>query len=180
MKVAIKIIMIIASYAYLLSCLSGTPALYVLSDFESDHDLDCFDWKCYTLFTLSSQNATHGSKSLKLVLYPSDYPGLAFKLRMNNWSKYRILSFDIYNPADEEVSITVRIDDKKDCPNSDDRYTKSFILKSGLNNLNIPLDSLITSDAKRILDLKNIYTFLIFVSHPQKKYVLYLDYVHLN
>ena len=60
-----------------------------------------------------------------------------------------------------------------------DRYNKSFILKPGLNNMNIPLDSLITSGTQRILDVKNIYRFLIFMSHPPKKFVLYLDYIRL-
>jgi len=180
MRAAIRITIIIVSLGYLLSCLSGSPAEYILSDFESDHDLDRIDWKCHTLFSLSNENVTHGDKSLQLALYPSDYPGLAFKLGINNWSPYRSLSFDIYNPADEEISITVRIDDKEDCPNFDDRHNKSFIIKSGLNGIRIPLDSLMTSDGNRTLDLKKIYAFLIFMSHPQKKCVLYIDYVHLN
>jgi len=180
MRLTIRTIMIIVSVGYLLSCLSGTPTEYILSDFEADRDLDRFDWKCHTLFSLSTENVTHGNTSLKLDLYPSDYPGLSFKLDMNNWSAYRVLSVDIYNPENEEVSITVRIDDKKDCPDFDDRYNKSFNIKSGSNGLRIPLDSLITSDGNRTLDLKKIYGFLIFMSHPQKKRVLYVDYVHLN
>ena len=179
MKIRTKITLITACLWCLLACFGGSPTEFVLSDFESDADLDRFHWKCHTLFSLSNENVTHGDKSLRLELYPSDYPGLALKLGMNNWSRYKILSFDISNPEDEETSISVRIDDKQDYPNYADRYNKSFIIKPGLNRLNIPLTSLITSGARRPLDLKKIYRFLIFMSHPQKKSVLYIDYVHL-
>jgi len=60
-----------------------------------------------------------------------------------------------------------------------DRYNKVFMLKPGANQLKISLDSLKTSITERPLELKNIYRFLIFMSHPDKKYVLYLDYFRL-
>ena len=49
----------------------------ILFDFESDSELDRFHWQCHTLFSLSDEHATHGKKSLKLELFPSDYPGLS-------------------------------------------------------------------------------------------------------
>lgn len=180
MRAGITIILITACLCSLISCPSGSPPELVLFDFESDAELDLFHWKCHTLFSLSNENVTHGMKSLRLELYPSDYPGLAPKLGTNNWSRYKTISFDIYNPENAETSISVRIDDKKDYPNYEDRYNKSFILKPGLNQMNIPLNYLITSGTRRTLDLKNIYRFLIFMAHPQKKFVLYIDYVRLS
>ena len=179
MRLGITFIFITACLLSLTSCFCGSPSELVLFDFESDTDLDRFHWKCHTLFSLSNENATHGFKSLRLELHPSDYPGLAPKLDTNDWRRYKTLSFDIYNPEDVDTSIAVRIDDKKDYPDYEDRYNKSFILKPGLNRLNIPLNSLITSVTRRTLDLKNIYRFLIFMAHPQKKHILYIDYIRL-
>lgn len=179
MRLGIIFIFITACLLSLTSCFSGSPPELVLFDFESDADLDRFHWKCHTLFSLSNENATHGVKSLRLELHPSDYPGLAPKLDLNDWKGYKTFSFDIYNTMNVDASITVRIDDKKDFPNYKDRYNKSFILKPGLNRLNIPLNSLITSRTQRTLDLKNIYRFLIFMAHPQKKHILYIDYIRL-
>jgi len=179
MRLGITIILITACLCSLISCFRGSPVELVLFDFESDADLDRFHWKCHTLFSLSNENVTHGVKSLRLELYPSDYPGLVPKLGMNDWSRYKTISFDVYNSEDEETSISVRIDDKKDYPNYENRYTKSFILKPGFNRLSISLNSLITSGTGRALNLKKIYRFLIFMAHPHKKFILFIDYVRL-
>lgn len=179
MKAGIKIILITVCLWGFISCFKEPPAQRILFDFESEAELDRFHWKCHTLFSLSSENVTHGEKSLRLELYPSSYPGLSPKLSVNDWRGYKAVFFDVYNPEDKSVSLAVRIDDKKEHPDYKDRYNKSFILKPGLNHMNIPLDSLITSGTQRILDVKNIYRFLIFMSHPPKKFVLYLDYIRL-
>jgi hypothetical protein len=151
----------------------------VIFDFESDAELDQFHWKCHTLFNLSDKNVTHGTKSLRLELYPSDYPGLAPMLKVNDWRRYKAFLFDIYNPEDEGIPFIVRIDDKKDLPTYGNRYNKSFILRPGLNRIKIPLNSLITSGTQRTLDLKNIYRFIFFMSNPQRKFVLFIDYIRL-
>ena len=179
MRAGIKVILITACLWGFISCFSEPPAQLVLFDFESEAELDRFHWKCHTLLSLSNENVTHGQKSLRLELYPSSYPGLSPKLKVNDWRGYKAVCFDIYNPENEETSIAIRIDDLKEHPDYKDRYNKSFILKPGLNHMNIPLDSLITSGTHRSLDLKNIYRFLIFMSRPQKRFVLYIDYIRL-
>ena len=171
--------MIIASAFCLLSCKIEQPGWLVISDFESEADLDRVQWQCHTLCSLSDENATQGNKSLRLELYPSDYPGIAFQLPTHNWSGYKMLSLDIYNPQEEMIFLAMRIDDRKEYPSFDDRYNNSFHLKPGMNHLNIPLASMATSGTKRNLNLRNIHRFLIFMAQPQKKYILYIDHVHL-
>jgi len=151
----------------------------VLFDFESDAVFDEFHWKCRTLFSLSDDYAVQGKKSLKLELYPSSYPGLSPALKHHDWRGYQTFCFDVYNSSPETISLVLRIDDKKDAREFSDRYNKSFLLMPGANKLKIPLDSLKTSETNRALELKNIYSFLVFMSHPDKKYVLYLDYFRL-
>jgi len=179
MIVKTKLFIITASILWTFSCHNNRPTSFVLSDFESEADLDRVQWRCHTLFSLSDEHVTNGSKSLKLVLYPSDYPGITFELAMHDWSKYEILSLDIYNPQEEVISLAMRIDDMKGYPDFEDRYNNSFPIKPGMNYLRIPLASLTTPGTKRMLNLKNIYRCLIFMGHPLKKHVLYIDYVHL-
>jgi hypothetical protein len=136
-------------------------------------------WQCHTLFTLSDEHATHGRKSLRLELYSSEYPGLAPMLDENDWRGYKNLCFDIYNSEEEVLSVTVRIDDRKDYPNYGDRYNESFIIQPGMNQIRIPFNSLLTSNTGRALDLKKIYRLLIFMVRPEKKVVLYVDYLRL-
>lgn len=159
---------------------SGPPSERTLFDFESDDELDRFHWKCYTLFALSDEHATHGSKSLRLELYPSEYPGLAPMIKDTDWSKYRAFQFDVFNPQDADIRLSVRIDDREDYPGYADRYNRTFVVVPGANTITIPLDSMITSGSKRSLNLKMIYRLVVFMGQPKNKTVLYLDYLRLT
>ncbi len=174
-----RFILIIMGLFLLVRCGGSASGERLLFDFESDAELDRFHWRCFTLFSLSGELATHGESSLRLELYPSDYPGLAPIIERRDWRGYKALCFDIYNPDHRELPIAVRIDDRKDYPNYKDRYNKSFILKPGMNRMRISLDTLVTSGTDRKLDLKNIYRVLIFMARPERTVVLYVDYIRL-
>jgi len=152
----------------------------ILFDFESDAELDKVHWKCHTLLSLSGENVTHGNKSLRLELYPSEYPGLSPVIENKDWEDYKYLSFDMYNPETAEVKIVVRIDDREDSPDYADRYNHSFVLMPGLNRINIPLQELVTSGTNRKLDLGNIQAFVIFMVNPPEKVTVYVDCIRLK
>lgn len=152
----------------------------ILFDFETDEELDRFHWKCHTLFALSDEHATHGSKSLRLELYPSEYPGLAPMIKDNDWHKYGAFQFDVHNPQDADIRLSVRIDDREDYPDYADRYNGTFVVRPGANIITIPLDSMITSGSKRPLNLKMIYRLVVFMGQPKDKTVLYVDYLRLT
>lgn len=164
---------------FLLNCNNNTAQERILFDFESDSELDRIHWSCHTLLSLSSEHVTHGKRSLKMELYPSDYPGLDPKIEANDWRGFKALCFDIYNPENKKVQISVRIDDRKDYPEYKGRYNKRFIMNQGMNQISIPLNTLVTSGTDRNLNLKNIYRLLIFTANPEKKVVLYIDYIRL-
>lgn len=152
----------------------------ILFDFESDSELDRFHWECHTLFSLSDEHAVHGKKSLKLELFPSDYPGLTPMLASNNWRGYKVFSFDVYSAQQKVIPLTIRIDDNKNYPDYPDRYNKTFYLQPGANTISVPINMLITSGTNRKLNLKTIYSVLIFTAKPNKKVVLYFDYIRLT
>jgi len=164
----------------LIGCADRPETEKILFDFESDAELDRVHWSCHTLFSLSEKHATHCSRSLRMELYPSPYPGLAPILREQDWRPYKSLCFDIYNSQEEELEIAVRIDDRRDYPRYEERYTKAFEMVSGLNRIKIPLDSLITNGSKRKMNLQTIHRVLIFLDSPKEKTELYLDYMRLE
>ena len=175
----IRTILMIVFLFIMVACSTHVPPELALFDFETDAELDQLRWKCFTLFSLSDEHVAHGNRSLRMELYPSDYPGLNPILGVNDWCKYTAICIDIYNPEKEKTMISIRIDDQKENPGYADRYNERFILKPGLNHIHIPLKSLTTTGTHRPLNLKKIYRLLIFMAHPQKKYVLYVDYIHL-
>ena len=159
---------------------SGPPGERILFDFETDEVLDRFHWKCHTLFVLSGEHVTHGSKSPRLELYPSEYPGLAPMIEDTDWSKYRAFQFDIYNPQDANIPLSVRIDDREDYPGYADRYNRTFVVGPSASTITIPLDSLVTSGTNRLLNSKMIYRLVVFMGQPKDKTVLYVDYLRLT
>lgn len=161
--------------ALLFSCSEKELSEKILYDFETDLSLDQFHWRCHTLFSLTDQHATSGKKSLKMEFYPSPYPGIAPQLVFNDWSRYDYFSFDVFNPLDTAVHLTLRIDDQKDAFDFNQRYNKRLKLKPGMNYFKIPLKSLKTSNIKRPLNLREIYQFLLFIVDPKQKYTLYFD-----
>lgn len=179
MRSMVRLILITVCLCTLVSCGGGVPSERVLFDFESDAELDRLHWKCPVLLSLSDEHVTHGNRSLKLELYPSDYPGLNPMLEANDWRGYKALCFDIYNPGEKEIRVSVRIDDQEDHPDYKNRYNKRFILQPGMNDIRIPLHTLMTSGTQRQLDIKKIHRILIFLARPERKVVLYVDYIRL-
>ena len=180
-KISIRyyIFIVFLSIPFLSACSKSKPQEVILYDFESQAVLDKVHWKCRTLFALSDYYAVHGKTSLKLELFPSSYPGFAPALKFHDWSGYKTFSFEVYNPSSDKLKLVLRIDDKKQALEHNERYNKSFTILPGANTITIALNTLKTSDTNIPLKLKNIYRFLVFMSHPEKKYVLYLDYFRL-
>lgn len=166
--------------AMMASCGRQNSNPYILADFESDSDLDHFHWTCHTLFALASEHATQGKYALKLDLFPSEYPGLRPELEKKNWSSYKSLSLDVYNPQSETVHLAVRIDDRADAPDYADRFNHEFELNPGANKVTIPFDELVTSGTKQKLNLGAIQQLLFFLVDPKEKKELFFDYIRLE
>lgn len=177
----IKKAFILAAFLILLpGCAQEKPAEIMLLDFKSDAELDQLGWRCHTLFSLSDDHATHGAKSLKMELFPSEYPGLTFSPVIKDWRNHKALHFDVFSASDQLIQLSIRIDDKKDYPDYDDRYNRSFVINPGANHIAINLDTLETSRTNRRLDPANIQRMLIFVVSPQKNIILFIDAVRLH
>ena|GEM_PF-543253 len=150
----------------------------VLFDFEEDGDLDRLHWKCGTLYSLSTEHAFRGERSLKMTLYPSDYPGFFPRLDVSDWRGYTALAMEIYNPSSDPVLLTLRVDDDKKTEYGQ-RYNGRVVAGPGKTSLVLPFDALVTSGTHRPLNLKGIQRCLLFTSTPKSRQVLYLDAVRL-
>src|SRR5262249_12497573 len=61
---------------------------------------------------LSPLHATHGRRSLRLVLPHTEYPGLAAAPDvLGGWETYDTFRLEIFNPQPNALSLNVRIDD---------------------------------------------------------------------
>jgi hypothetical protein len=178
-KHMIRIFWVLTIVLLLSGCSGSVLSELILYDFESDSELEEIHWNCHTMFSLADKHVTHGAKSLIMEMYPSDYPGWRPVHEIDDWRGFEMLCFDVFNPGEKTVPVSVRIDDRDDDPDYGNRYNKSFLLEPGMNEIRIPLDTLITTRNQRKMDLYNIESFMIFMARPEGKVVLFLDYVRL-
>jgi len=151
----------------------------LLCDFEAESELDQFCWRCGQLFSLSGEHATHGRRALRLWMAPARHTGLLSGVARRDWSGFRALCLDVYNPQPQPLQLTVRIDDRPWRPPYCDRYERPFSLAPGPNLVRIPLETLVTSGTGRPLELSNIWLFYLYL-HLESPTVLYLDYLRLE
>jgi len=177
-KLGICLVLVALSLPFFLNYRQNLSKDLILFDFESASELDRLNWKCHSLLSLTDQHVTHGNRALKMEIFPADYPGLVPKIEFNDWRGFAAICFDIYNLEKDNLIISVRIDDRKDSPEYSDRFNSSYSLRQGQNDLCIKFP-LATSGTGRYLDLKNIHKFLIFMNHPIRKHVFYIDYIRL-
>ena len=162
-------------------CTRQHLAEHVLIDFETDHDLDKLHWKCHVLFSISDQHAVHGARSLRFEVYPPEtYPGMTFPLPLKDWRSYRKLCFEVYNPYAIQETLVLRIDDRLDTPDFEDRFNRQLRLAPGMNHFQFPLESLRTSGTDRQLDLSDIARLIVFKVEPTQKRIFFLDYFRLS
>jgi hypothetical protein len=175
-KIMLPIFMLILT----LACRERNMQDMILFDFENESELDRIQWRCHTLSELTDKHVSHGTRSLKVEMYPSEYPGVTLKLDAHDWKGYNILQFYVFNPQSKDVGLSLRIDDKKDNPPDGDSYNNKYSLSSGVTMIRIPLEGLRTNRSERMIDLKNIHRIILYTVNPATKITLYYDFIRLT
>ena len=139
-----------------------------MCDFEAVDDLDRLGWEFHSLLSLSHERAAHGTKSLKAAIFPTGSFRLMPWFDRDDWSIYKALCFDVYNPSGEDMHIYVRIEDRKIVHEYNDAYYDKVSLRPGLNHIGIPLKILYTKNGSRKISLDHIYRFFITMLPPAK------------
>ncbi|RKY41056.1 MAG: hypothetical protein DRP76_00705 [Candidatus Omnitrophota bacterium] len=147
----------------------STKEYRMLSGFENIKLWDISPEKGFTL-SLSKRYVTEGKYSLKVVYPVSTWPSINTKRLNHNWGNYGYFCFDVYNPQNEEVKFTVRLDD-----NRRRRVNIKFSLKNGWNYIKIP-----KSRIARRINADDISFVVLFLNHPQKRITLYFDNMRLE
>ena len=157
----------------------GVQPCRLIYDFEEDQELDGLVWRCHSWYERSREHASHGSFSLKVQMYPPEtYPGFAISDLKGPWKGISRVKLDIFNPNPFPLSITFRIDDKKDPP-YEDRVNKTLELREGANPVTLDLADLKTSGTRRHLDPSSICAFMFFTVSPERPVTIFVDNIRL-
>ena len=153
----------------------------MLFDFESEEELKQLNWECHKWLELSKENRTSGRYALKLTLPPGQYPGINFREIERDWSGFRYLKMDVYNPREERVNLHIRIDDNKSGLEYANRFDIDFELKQGKTHISIPTDSIKRNIGhNHPLNLKRIKRMILFLANNAKPREIYIDYIRLE
>jgi hypothetical protein len=97
------------------------------------------------------------------------YEGLEIRELAGDWRGYRQLAVDVRNIGDEPVDITLRVHDLAHDHMFPDRYNGRFTLAPGAaSTLSIPVETIRTAPATRVMDLAEMRVIVVFQDATQK------------
>jgi len=123
-----------------------------------------------------------GTSALQIQLSTHLYSGLGLKDFPRDWSAYRFVSLQVFNPDSEPLKLHFRIHDRYHYEHDNaysDRFNTSFILSPGWNHLQVPLDKVAHAPKTRRLDLTHVAGMGVFIGKLPQKRIIYLDDVRL-
>ena len=100
-----------------------------------------------------------------------------------DWRGYHFLNLEALNPSPEAIDITCRIHDLRHEEGEqryEDRFNKTFHLRSGWNQIRVDLEEVARAPAGRRLDLGTIRAVGIFATRLPTPRTLFLDHIHLE
>ena len=149
----------------------------VLSDFETN-----LEAKRWSSSEIDDSIFRHGERSLKVVLGTERYPGTTLRRSFGDWSGYTYFAFNLYNPDDKPLFVTVSIRDHEHNRRGGgfhDRFNRKFKIEKGWNDIAIPIADIQGAPSDRELRLDNLSEVVIFTTGLKEQRRFYLDYVRL-
>jgi len=124
------------------------------------------------------------SKYLEVKFPAGQWPGFTLLELHPDWTGYSELNFEVFNPSERTVEVTIRVHD--DWHNNEyfDRYNQRLSFKPGADSISIPLESVRLAHSRdqqsRQLDMKKIRALKIFVTTAPLSDPLFFDNFHLK
>lgn len=129
-----------------------------------------------------ADHATAGANSGKMVFDKKDTYFDSFgRLSNKDWRGFTSFRFDVFNPQDKNVKLVLSIRDQVSSNVSSEwsaRKTITFDLKSGQNELAVPLLGIVDDGGKRPLDLSCIFQ-LVLTAPDATGSTLFIDNMRL-
>lgn len=127
------------------------------------------DWK---------ENATKVAK----VIFPPQraWPGLHLIEMPSDWSGYRTLRFEAFNPQASPLKIVVRVHDAHHNNEHGDRFNRTFKLAPGEQTIEVSVEDILNTRSGRVLDIKRIDGMMVYMFKPASIMTLYFDNFQLE
>jgi len=123
-----------------------------------------------------------GQASLRVELNTDRYSGVFLRYFPADWSGYRLLRLQVFNPEATPFTIYFRIHDQLHRQHENayrDRFNTSFVLKPGWTLLTIPLEKVAAAPKGRRMNMQRIAGVGLFVAKLTRRRTIYIDDVEL-
>ena len=122
-----------------------------------------------------------GHKVAYLILRAdAEYPGIEIRDPSPDWREFSYLVFEVYSPADSQISLSICIEDDEHNLEYNDRYTFRLKLSPGLNRIELDLADVETAPTGRSMDMGAIARIKLFTFRPVAPVELYLSDLSLR
>lgn len=151
----------------------------LLAGFEQERELIRWDG----LVERVEQAATQGNYALQMTFGTRRYSGVSLNWFLGDWRGYKALSFDVFNPHDDNLPLMIRIHDlAHDLGDMayDDRFNRHLVIAPGANRIRIDLAEVQKAPESRQMALHQLRAIGFFtVQLPQPRQI-YLDNLRLE
>lgn len=151
----------------------------MLAGFESERELQRWGGRVARV----QRHASAGEYALKIHFSTRQFSGVKFGWYLGDWTPFKQLEFDVYNPDDEPLALTLRINDiehDKQGSHYDDRFNSRLLVQPGWNNIVVPLAQVKAAPAAREMRLDQINELGFFTQQLPQERTLYLDNLRLE
>ena len=153
----------------------------VLADFDNQLEAGRWNGRVALVKLLSEKG---DDRVLRVLLSTDHYSGAALIYFHRDWYRYRQLQFELFNPGQTPLPLTIRIHDRLHYSlgngDYDDRFNRQLTMEPGWNNIAIELEDVAEAPAKRTMDLANIQAFGFFSTDLPKARIIYIDKLRLT
>lgn len=149
--------------------------------FQLEEESDLNRWTGNVSF--SEKTGTRGGASLMVQFTTGRYSGAKLYDFPRDWEGYQWLAFEVFNPAEAAVSLTIRINDRihdQEGHQYSDRFNKKLLVDPGWNHFEIPLVEVEQAPSNREMDLNNVFGLGLFTTNLKEPRVLLFDYFRLQ
>lgn len=182
--VIVAVLVVITSFPLFLSLadeLIAARQFPVLGSFETP--LEIGRWWADGEISISKDIHLSGHSSLKTEYTTKKYSRLTMDYSLGDWDGYDSFHFSFFNPDTSDLKIICRIHDSRHKDHDSaysDRFHETFILKSGWNSIEIPIEDIRSAPATRKMELSELEAVSFFVVSLPENRIVYLDEVYLS
>jgi hypothetical protein len=124
---------------------------------------------------------SQGERALRVSLGGGDWPGIELWEPSPDWTGYRHLAIELFNPHAFELDLSMRIDDRHHNYQMDDRYNARIELPpQARTTIRIPLAEIESAPRGRKFDLERTARLLLFRREATRNETFYLVRVSLE